>query len=382
MTARAGLAVVSTLAAVAAVAACTRPGEDRAARDEQVGLADAPGVAVRVAGGLAHVRALAAAPGGGGALTLWAQAPVVELTVELAAAAAGSWTVTVENALAELALDATTAAGPAPAATLGGPRPTVRGWQLELPPGVASLRLAPPDAELRAPWRFAVMGDIQDALPTVHEVFARINAELAPGPGPAPRFVISTGDLVHRGREDEYELLERQLTTLELPFYSTVGNHELWDDVERWYRRFGRATVHFDFRGVAFSLVDSASAGIDPAVDALLDGWLAEHAAGLHVFATHYPPLDPIGVRMGSFASRREAQALLGRLAAGGVDLTLYGHLHTYTGFVNAGIPAHVSGGGGAEPMRLDGIDRHFLVVDVDPAAGVVTGVGVVRVDP
>lgn len=39
MTARAGLAVVSTLAAVAAVAACTRPGEDRAARDEQVGLA-------------------------------------------------------------------------------------------------------------------------------------------------------------------------------------------------------------------------------------------------------------------------------------------------------------------------------------------------------
>ncbi len=52
------------------------------------------------------------------------------------------------------------------------------------------------------------------------------------------------------------------------------------------------------------------------------------------------------------------------------------------TGFVNAGIPAHVSGGGGAEPMRLDGIDRHFLVVDVDPAAEVVTGVGVVRVDP
>ena len=259
---------------------------------------------------------------------------------------------------------------------LGGSRPTVRVWQLDLPAGRTTLRVAPPDdLDTTTPWRFAVMGDIQDALPTVHEVFARINAE------PGLRFVISTGDIVHRGREDEYALFEQQLTTLDLPFYSTIGNHELWDDVGRWYRRFGRATVHFDFRGAAFSLVDSASATLDPAVDTLLDAWLARHADDVHVFATHYPPLDPVGIRMGSFASRREAQALLARLAAARVDVTFYGHLHTYVGFENAGIPAHVSGGGGAEPMRLDGIDRHFLAVAVDPSAAAITAVTVVRVD-
>lgn len=86
-------------------------------------------------------------------------------------------------------------------------------------------------------------------------------------------------------------------------------------------------------------------------------------------------------VRQGSFASSREAHRLLARLAAGAVDLTSYGHLHTYIGFENAGIPAHISGGGGAEPMLWDGIDRHFLTVDVAPQDNAITAVTVVRVD-
>ena len=71
---------------------------------------------------------------------------------------------------------------------------------------------------------------------------------------------------------------------------------------------------------------------------------------------------------------------MLSRLAAGDVDLTLYGHIHTYIEFENAGIPAYVSGGGGADPMHFDGIDRHFLVIEVDPAAGAIGTVDLHRV--
>ena len=46
----------------------------------------------------------------------------------------------------------------------------------------------------------------------------------------------------------------------------------------------------------------------------------------------------------------------------------------------NAGVPAYISGGGGAIPERMDGIGRHYLVVEVDPRVGVRT-VGVTRVD-
>ena len=77
--------------------------------------------------------------------------------------------------------------------------------------------------------------------------------------------------------------------------------------------------------------------------------------------------------------SVRDGNRLLSQLADGNVDLTLYGHIHTYEAFENAGIPAFISGGGGADPMKGDGIDRHFLVVDV--GADGIGGVELDRVD-
>ena len=129
-----------------------------------------------------------------------------------------------------------------------------------------------------------------------------------------------------------------------------------------------------------FSLLDSGSATLDPLIHARLAGWLKSAREKMHIVAMHIPPLDPVGVRGGSFASRNEAAAFLQDLVVANVDLTLYGHIHTYESFENAGIEAHISGGGGALPMRFDGIGRHVLVVDVDPATEQVD-VQVVRVD-
>jgi 3',5'-cyclic AMP phosphodiesterase CpdA len=197
------------------------------------------------------------------------------------------------------------------------------------------------------------------------------------------------GDLTQRGELDEYELYERQLERLDLPFYTTIGNHELWSDPHRFLDRFGRASFQFQFKGVAFTFADSGDAGLDPLVEEWLDGWLDGARAQPHVFLTHIPPVDPLGLRYGSFRSTRDGRRLLSRLAAGGVDLTLYGHIHTYIKYDNAGIPAYVSGGGGADPMLLDGINRHFLVVELAPslspvpsaAGGGIAGVSVHRVD-
>jgi predicted phosphodiesterase len=94
----------------------------------------------------------------------------------------------------------------------------------------------------------------------------------------------------------------------------------------------------------------------------------------------HIPPVDPIGVRNGSMANRNEAAKLLARLAEGRVDLTLYGHIHSYYSFDNAGIPAFIAGGGGAIPERFDRIGRHFMVFTVDAQNGV-TSQRLIKVD-
>lgn len=349
------------LIAVMLVGGCLRPAEDRSRNDEHIGADQYGGVAFTVAGGLAQITDL-----GDGFVGLWAQAPVLRIDAQVDATATRDWIIQLDNSLSDAELTATLDGAQLAVTQRPQSRPTVRSWQLRLPDppgGQLVLSIAPADAGELAPWRFAAMADIQTGLPRVDDVFERINAE------PDVRFVIVMGDLVEDGDEHEYEALLAQYRVLDIPIYATIGNHELKGAIDRWNRRFGRVNLHFDFRGVAFSLVDSGNASIDPIVYGWLDQWLADAAGRLHVFGTHIPPIDPVGVRAGAFRSRNEASKLLSVLAAGGVDLTLYGHIHSYYQFDNAGIPAFISGGGGAKDEKLDGIGRHFLVIDADPQA-------------
>ncbi|MFN7131665.1 MAG: metallophosphoesterase family protein [Myxococcales bacterium] len=358
-------ALLLAVAATLLVGGCLRSPSDRIARDEAVGRAEAHGLLVQVDDGLAVVRRVEP-----GQLELWSQAPV--LTVRVTASAASSVRLVVGNAMPGAALEVRE--GGATATLLERPLPTRGVWQLELPAGATTLRVAPPDADTRAPFRFAVLSDVQEALPRVTDIYARMNAD------PSLRFVYSAGDLTENGSRAQLEEFEERMRTLNIPVYATLGNHELFTQELPWHELFGRGTFHFDFKGVHYSAVDSGDGTLDPQAVAWLDGWLAHAADGVHVFATHIPPFDPSGTRSGAFGSRNEAAALVSRLAAGKVDLALYGHVHSLYSFSHGGVPAFISGGGGAIPEKFDGIERHYLVVSVDPDAGV-EEVSVVRVD-
>jgi predicted phosphodiesterase len=348
---------------VAALAACSRPGEDRAVAELDVGHSQISNAKVDIEDGLAAIKELE-----DGRLVLWSGAPTLDITLT---ADPGEWTIVVENSLpdAELLIGGL----PAPREVIDGARPTVGTWRVPLTVGGEyQLRIAPPDAIAVGPYRIVAMADIQTALPVVHQVFEKINeVENA-------RYVVGMGDITERGRIDEYDLWDRQLLTLNIPFYTTLGNHELWGPFDRWTSRYGRSSFHFDFKGTAFTFADSGNAGIDPLVEEWIDGWLAQSIDQPHIFLTHVPPVDPVGVRAGGFRSSRDGYRMIERLVRGNVDLALYGHIHTLVEYDDADIPTYISGGGGAEPMRGDGIGRHFLVIDLD---GPTQTVSVVRVD-
>ncbi len=345
------------LALAGALPGCLEVAEGRAKLDLEVGRADAGGARVEIEGGLAAVRAA-----GPGRLALWAGAPA--FTVRVGAGPGGRFRLAVENALPDLALDARLAGGASLAAALeaGGGAPTERAWTLELPPGVeATLSLSPPDAADESPYRFAVFADVQERIDDVQDIYAKMNED------PSIRFALISGDLTEQGSRPELERFQREMKSLAFPCYSTLGNHELGTEEGLYQEYFGRGNYRFVFRGVQFTMLDSASATVAAPVYGWLDGWLAEGAGRAHIAAMHIPPIDPVGGRNGGFANRAEANKLLAKLADGGVDLTFYGHVHSYYAYSNAGIPAYVTGGGGAIPERLDGVGRHFLTVDVDP---------------
>jgi hypothetical protein len=217
-----------------------------------------------------------------------------------------------------------------------------------------------PDAPVQV-FRVALLSDVQEAIDGVGDVFQRINQE------PDVEFLLGAGDLTEQGSHAELARFESELRGLSVPYYTTLGNHELGASGPPFQERFGRGSFSFVYRGARFTLLDSASATLDPLVYEWLDEWLSRGRDAFHVVAMHIPPIDPIGVRNGSFASRNEAFKFFTKLNAGAVDLTLYGHIHSYYRFENGGIEARISGGGGAIPERFDRIGRHFLTLDIDP---------------
>lgn len=336
---------------------CARPSEQRAERDLDIGQAFAPNLSVRVEQGLAAVRQI-----GADNVILWGSAPTFSFS--LMAEQATSIRLELQNTMVDAEL--TPVESPRVVAReLAPPVPTRHVFEIDLPAGTSTFRVAPNDADAEAPFRFALMSDVQEAIDRVSDIFRRLNVE------PDVRFLLGAGDLTQRGTVEQVERYQRELLTLDVPYFTTLGNHELGADPPPFQDYFGRANFQFVFKGVVFTLLDSGSASIDPIVYDWLDGWLDSARSRVHIVSMHIPPLDPIGVRNGCFASRAEAGKLLARLAEGQVDLTVYGHIHSFYEFENAGIPAYISGGGGAIPERFDRIGRHFMVFEVDPENGV-----------
>jgi 3',5'-cyclic-AMP phosphodiesterase len=345
---------------------CLRPTEERAERDLEVGQAEQFGLSVNVTDGLAAVRSLT-----DDALVLWGNAPSLQLS--LTSPRARTLKLEIQNCLPEAQLQIESGdAVISPLEDAG--TPTRKRWKLALGAGVTRLALSAPDATGKEPFELALLSDIQEAIDEVSDIYDRLNQESG------VRFVLGAGDLTSRGTREELERFQTELLRLKVPYFATLGNHELGTHPDLFHDYFGRGNFQFRFHGVAFTLLDDASASIDPTVYDWLDDWLENARRDVHIVAMHIPPVDPIGVRNGAMANRNEADKLLARLAEGRVDLTLYGHIHSYYSFDNAGIPAFIAGGGGAIPERFDRIGRHFMVFTVDATNGI-TSQNLIKVD-
>lgn len=337
---------------------CLDVARERSERDLEVGRREADGLRIQVRDGLAAVRRL-----DHDTLELWANAPQIHATLIFSETTAEVFRIRVRNVLPDAELNLRLADGRA--ATQSSVNTTVvTERRVELRPGsdrVFLLEVAAPDQGTLAPFEFLAFADVQDAIEDVGEIFARMNRQ------EFARFVMLTGDISERGRREELERFQVEQRALRIPIFVTLGNHELGTSTLPYYDYFGRGSQSFSFRGVRFTTLDSASATLDPVVYEWLDGWLAQGRDQAHFVFMHVPPIDPIGTRNGCFSSRAESNKLVGRLARAGISAAIYGHVHSYYSFEHAGIPAFISGGGGAIPERFDGIGRHFLAVQVDP---------------
>ncbi len=63
-----------------------------------------------------------------------------------------------------------------------------------------------------------------------------------------PEFVLQTGDLVDNGQvEDQYELAQELVSASQAPVFFTGGNHDLWYDGHRYWKRYISPTMDYSF---------------------------------------------------------------------------------------------------------------------------------------
>ena len=226
--------------------ACLRPGESRAECDIKVGHASAAGLRVDVDGGLAAVRGLSA-----GTLRLWGGAPTLEVTVSRDAGASADWELLLDNCMPHAELSASPSISAAPVDRAA---PTECGWSLTLPADEpVRLSIAPPAASTQEPYRFGVLSDVQNAVDEVGDIFDLMNQD------PDLSFIISAGDLSESAAGEQFARFRSELRALNIPHFSTLGNHDVSVSSCRYHHYFGRGSFHFTYRGVHFTMLDSAS---------------------------------------------------------------------------------------------------------------------------
>ena len=339
---------------------CLRPSEDNVRLDEVVGQASTDSLTIDTKG-QAAVSVL------GNSAILWAAAPSLSITIETNE----SVSLTINNVLK----DAELRAGTETIMRLSAERDTQARFNIPARLSGRELMLMTPDALTSDAFKVVVLSDIQEAIDEFGDIVTRINEE------EDIDFVVSTGDLTRRGGIDELIRFQEELRSLDVPFFSTVGNHEVPGSQE-WHEMFGPFSVFFEYKGVAFTLLDSSTATIDPEAKIRFEEFASLHLERPHLFLTHVPLLDPSGIRSGAFRNRHEGIALASDLRDANVDALFFGHVHSFYTFSLASVPSFISGGGGAIQERLDGIERHYLKVSLDPdSPSPLRDVTVVRVD-
>ncbi|MAD60536.1 MAG: metallophosphoesterase [Myxococcales bacterium] len=339
---------------------CLNVAQDRSALEERIGHAQLTPITVSIKDGLASIRKLNF-KGESLNLELWAQAPRLEINIEYASEEQSA--VSLELHLYNIMSDSQVLLlqdSAEQVVSVEYTSPTLLSGTLSLQPGRHQIHIIPPQPDSNQSWKFGLFADVQERLNGVADLFVPLGQENL-------KFALISGDLTRRGAREELEEFQRQqLQHLPFPCYATLGNHELGTEGVPFYHYFGRGSFSFEYGGARFTLIDGASASIAPRTQKSLNLWLDEGIDQLHILATHIPLLDPDGTRGGSHASRLEAAALISEFQAHNLDLLLYGHVHTYRYFYQAGIPTIISGGGGSIPMRLDGIGRHYVVFEVN----------------
>jgi 3',5'-cyclic AMP phosphodiesterase CpdA len=181
-------------------------------------------------------------------------------------------------------------------------------------------------------FRFAMFGDPQiatDRLTYLPEFRQGIAAN-------GVKFFCVLGDLTNDALATERDELLTQFDSTGLPYYCTIGNHDLYHaDGWKWFKdTFGPSCYIVNVAGkIKLIFLDTAEGTLGPEQFDWLERELADSAGFQTIVATHYPIYDGTQPIMYRLSSSNEQYKLLSLLAQYHVRYFVAGHIHGWRYF-------------------------------------------------
>ena len=214
---------------------------------------------------------------------------------------------------------------------------------------------------------FAVFGDIQIQSENRHTL-ARFKQDVATN---GISFFVVLGDITENGSVDEFTKAKADLDSVGIPYYTTIGNHDLFQSPDAggwgtWKTTFGAATYSVTIaNAIRFILLDTSSGEVGDTQMRWFEAALqAPTSARYTIVGSHYGVHDgitPTIWRLESLEERYKVTSLLNRY---GVYAYTGGHVHGFRSG-QLGSTLHFSVGS-MFPYELDYGTRGYLLFTYD----------------
>jgi len=237
-----------------------------------------------------------------------------------------------------------------------------------------------------------ILGDNRNGYGTFSTIIDQVN-------GINPAFVIDNGDLVYGGEPNKYRLFYETVSKLQVPLYTTLGNHDIRENGRPIYTQlFGPPYYSFDYLNNHFIFLDSSSGWTEKrAISEEQYQWLEsdlQKAKGKRIFViSHIPPTDPrstvsqntypesnpsqkslLQSEMNklsgtsnidhAFNDKEEAKRFEDLMTKYKVDTVFLSHIHSFFSFIKDNVRYIITGGAGAELLAKDSY-YHYIRVHI-----------------
>lgn len=178
-------------------------------------------------------------------------------------------------------------------------------------------------------------------------------------------FCIIAGDITDNGSEIEFENSIQDLQNMQIPFYTTIGNHDLYNKKgwERWKQYFGPSCYTINIENyLRIIFLDSAEGLIGKTQFEWLENTLKGNSSRFTIIVTHYPLYDDFMPYIWRLSSAEERYKIISLTQKYNVDAYFSGHLHSYQ-YSEIGTLKHFITGSLND--KLDKGTRGYLLVTI-----------------